>query len=188
MVSQSTERSTHTLPTHIVLVGLMGSGKSSVGRQLASTLHRPFVDTDKKVEARAKKTVREIFETEGEAVFRILESEVVADVLQSDAASVVAAAGGVVTQSANREELLRHRNSGRCVVVWLRADTNELLNRVQKGVHRPLLDADPSGTLTTMARDRTPLYEEVASVAVDTSGLSIVQVAEEVLARLGGKK
>ena len=188
MTTPSTEPSLRAYPAHIVLVGLMGTGKSSVGRQLASMLHRPFVDTDKKVEARAGKTVREIFETEGESKFRLLESEIVAEVLKSDSPSVIAAAGGVVTQLVNREELLRHRDNGRCVVVWLRADTSELLARVQKGVHRPLLDADPSGTLTTMARDRTPLYEQVASVSVDTSGLGIVQVAEEVLSCLGGNK
>lgn len=188
MTNQSTEPASGSFPTHIVLVGLMGTGKSSVGRQLASALSRPFIDTDKKVEARAGKSVREIFESDGESEFRSLESQIVAEVLNSESASVIAAAGGVVTQSVNREELLRQRDNGRCVVVWLRADTNELLARVQKGVHRPLLDADPSGTLTTMARDRTPLYEEVASVAIDTSGLSIVQVADEVLSRLGETK
>lgn len=185
MAHDSNDMNSHQLPTHIVLVGLMGTGKSSVGRQLASILSRPFIDTDKKVESRAGKTVREIFEIDGEDSFRALESQVVADVLGSSSPSVIAAAGGVVTQEPNRDVLLRHRNAGDCVVVWLRADTSELLNRVKKGVHRPLLDTDPSGTLTAMARDRTPLYEQVASIAVDTGGMTIAQVAELVLAQLG---
>lgn len=182
------EQQSEWLPTHIVLVGLMGTGKSSVGRQLASLLRRPFVDTDKKVEARAAKTVRAIFENDGEIAFRSLEAEVVNDVLESRSPSVIAAAGGVVTQETNRDVLLRHRENHNCVVVWLRANTSELLTRVQKGVHRPLLDTDPSGTLTAMARDRTPMYESVASVAVDTDGLNIAQVADEVLRQLEALK
>jgi shikimate kinase len=79
---------------------------------------------------------------------------------------------------------MRHRENKQCVVVWLRANTDELLTRVKKGVHRPLLDADPSGTLTAMARDRTPMYEQVASIAIDTDGMSIVQVADAVLSQL----
>ena len=184
MSKTSSEQLASTLPTHIVLVGLMGTGKSSVGRQLASMLNRPFVDTDKKVEARAGKTVREIFEADGEAAFRAVESQVVNEVLDTDVPSVIAAAGGVVTQEPNRNVLMRHRENKQCVVVWLRANTDELLTRVKKGVHRPLLDADPSGTLTAMARDRTPMYEQVASIAVDTDGMSIVQVADAVLSQL----
>ena len=93
-----------------------------------------------------------------------------------------------MTQETNRDVLLRHRENHNCVVVWLRANTSELLTRVQKGVHRPLLDTDPSGTLTAMARDRTPMYENVASVAVDTDGLNIAQVADEVLRQLEALK
>jgi shikimate kinase len=186
MSEKSIDGDSRHLPTHIVLVGLMGTGKSSVGRQLASVLHRPFVDTDKKVEARAGKNVRDIFETEGENAFRSLESQIVADVLHSQNSSVIAAAGGVVTQEVNRDVLLRQREDGRCVVVWLQADMNELLGRVKKGVHRPLLDADPSGTLASMARDREQFYEQVASVVVDTSGLTIAEVADEILAQLKG--
>ena len=173
-----------SLPTHIVLVGLMGTGKSSVGRKLASQLQRPFVDTDKRVEEIAGKSVRDIFTHDGEEAFRTLESKVVVDVLQTSESSVIAAAGGVVTRPENRTVLLENCSKGTTKVIWLRADTAELLARVQKGAHRPLLDADPSGTLTAMERDRTPWYAEVASYVVDTNGLSIEQVATAVLAVL----
>jgi shikimate kinase len=173
-----------SLPTHIVLVGLMGTGKSSVGRKLASQLQRTFVDTDKRVEEMTGKSVRDIFIHDGEEAFRALESKVVIDVLQDSESSVIAAAGGVVTRPENRKVLLESCSSGATKVIWLRADTAELLARVQKGVHRPLLDADPSGTLTAMERDRTPWYEEVASFVVDTNGLSIEQVASSILAVL----
>ena len=173
-----------SIPKHIVLVGLMGSGKSSVGRHLAAQLDREFVDTDKKVEALAGKSVRDIFLEDGEDNFRLLETKVVQQVLKNEKTSVIAAAGGVVTRSDNRDALLRSRNAGQCVVVWLRANTDELLQRVQKGVHRPLLDNDPRGTLASMEETRTPMYEEVASVIVDTDGLNIEQVTQLVLTML----
>jgi shikimate kinase len=170
---------------HIVLVGLMGTGKSSVGRHIAATLQRTFVDTDKRVEAVAGKSVREIFEQDGEMQFRSLEAAVVEEVLDAVEPTVIAAAGGVVTQERNRATVLRHRDAGRCVVVWLRADINELLTRVRKGAHRPLLDQDPSGTLTAMASERAPYYEQVSSVVVDTDGKSISDVASDVLKHIG---
>lgn len=172
------------LPAHLVLVGMTGSGKSSVGRYLASALKRDFIDTDKRVESTAGKSVREIFETDGEETFRQFEAQVLREVLASDGQTVVAAAGGVVTRSENRQELRERCNTGEAIVVWLRANTAELLQRVQKGTHRPLLDKDPQGTLASMERARTPLYEEVASVVVDTDELSIDQVGQLVLTLL----
>ncbi len=178
------DRTFGPIARHIVLVGLMGTGKSSVGRALAAKLGRVFTDTDRKVESLASRPVREIFETDGEEVFRGLEAKVLQEVLSATEPSIVAAAGGVVTRDENRQLLLERGKTGDVVVVWLRANTQELLERVQKGLHRPLLDADPSGTLTEMERLRTPWYDDVSSFVVDTNGLSIDQVANVIIEQL----
>ncbi len=163
---------------HVVLVGLMGSGKSTVGRVLAERLGRPLYDSDAMIEERTGRTVREIFATDGEPVFRALETEVLADALASEAPCVVAAAGGVVLAEHNRQLL---RESG-AKVVWLAADPAVLVDRVRSGVHRPALDGDPTGTLARMQREREPLYREVADLVITVDGARTVgDVVEAVL-------
>jgi shikimate kinase len=164
-------------PRHLVLVGLMGSGKSTVGRLLAARLDRPLVDTDDEVEQRAGRSVREIFDTDGEAAFRALESDVLADAVNADAPSVVAAAGGVVLSPVNRELLA----GPRCRVVWLTAPARTLVDRTARGRHRPLLDEDPRGTLDTMAQEREALYREVADLVISVDGRTASDVADTVL-------
>jgi shikimate kinase len=147
----------------VVLVGMPGAGKSSVGRRLAKRLDRPFVDADDELVRRSGRTVRDWFAGEGETAFRAAESALLADLLSAPGPSIVAAGGGVVLDPANRE-LLRDR----ATVVWLRAGVPYLLSRVlQKQDHRPLLDEDPEAALTRLHEARTPLYEEVADITVD---------------------
>lgn len=163
---------------HVVLVGLMGSGKSTVGRVLADRLGRPLHDSDSMIEERTGRTVREIFQAEGEPAFRALETEALADALASDVPCVIAAAGGVVLAQRNREML---KASG-AKVVWLAADPAVLVDRVRTGVHRPALDDDPAGTLARMQRDREPLYREVADLVITVDGArSVNDVVEAVL-------
>ena len=164
--------------THVVLVGLMGTGKTTVGKIVAERLGRPFADSDELIRLRTGRTVREIFRSEGEAVFRAHESEQLGVALASDVPAVIAAAAGVVLSGADREVL----RSADAEVVWLRADPQLLVDRVGSAGHRPLLDDDPAGTLTRMARDREHLYQEVADVIVDIDGLDVPQVAEAVIA------
>ncbi len=147
----------------MVLVGMMGSGKTTAGRRVAAALGRPFVDSDAQVEARTGRTVREIFETEGEPAYRVREREALIAALEAEEPSVIAAAGGVVLDPENRAALARA-----ATVVWLRADPAVLAGRVAGGRdHRPLLAADPLGTLTRLAGERHDLYEEVADHVVD---------------------
>ncbi len=162
---------------HIVLVGMMGAGKSSVGRALGERLGRPLLDSDSMIEARTGRTVREIWLDVGEPAYRELETEVMAEALAAEQPAVIAAAGGVVLSERNREML----TTSDAHVVWLLADVDVLLARVRNGMHRPLLDDDPEGTLRKMFDDRAPLYREVADAIVSVDQRSVSDVAQAVL-------
>jgi shikimate kinase len=165
----------------IVLVGLMGTGKTTTGHLLGERLGLPYVDTDDLILERTGRTVRDIFREDGEAAFRVLETGVLVEALAAPTPVVLAAAGGVVLAEANRRTL----RDADAVVVWLRADPALLVQRVQGQEHRPLLDDDPEGTLAAMQRDREPLYREVADVVIDVDDLTPAEVAERVLAAAG---
>jgi shikimate kinase len=162
---------------HLVLVGMTGAGKSSVGRQVADRLNCEWVDTDQLIEKSAGRTVRDIFAEDGEASFRALETQALRAALEATEPSVISTGGGIVLIEANRQLLSapQHR------VVWLMADPSILLERLQHGMHRPLLDEDPEGTLKKMWQQREALYREVADVIVSVDGRSIVDVAEAIL-------
>lgn len=162
---------------HIVLVGMMGAGKSSVGRVLARKLDRPLLDSDELIEERTGRTVREIWASDGEAAFRALETEVLIETLASDEPAIVAAAGGVVLAEANRTALV---NSS-AHVVWLLATVDLLVDRVKNGAHRPLLDDDPETMLRSMSTAREDLYREVADAVVSVDHRSIHDVAQAVM-------
>lgn len=163
---------------NIVLVGLMGSGKSAVGRVLAETLGRPLVDTDALVEVGAGCTIAEIFAERGESAFRDLESAVIGEAAVA-CGQVIATGGGAVLRPANREAL---RRSG--FVFWLDAAPNELYQRaLRQGVEiRPLLAGpDPLARLRTLAESRAGAYAEAAHHRIDTTGKSPAEVAVLIL-------
>ncbi len=166
-----------TAPRHLVLVGLMGAGKSTVGRHVANRLGWRFVDSDEIIEERTGRTVREIFESDGEAAFRVLETEALVEAMAAAEPSVIAAAGGVVLNGRNREAL----RSADARVVWLTAAPEVLADRVTSGAHRPLLDDDLDGTLRRMSTERASLYQEVADAIVSVDGRSINEVVEAVM-------
>jgi shikimate kinase len=167
--------------THLVLVGMMGSGKTTVGLIVAQRLGRPFSDSDALIEARTGRTVKQIYRDEGEAAFRVHESHALRDALVAPEPGVVAAAGGVVLGAAERESL----RTADAFVVWLAADPQILADRVASGEHRPLLDDDPGGTLRRMFTEREHLYREVADVVVDVDGRAIDEVADAVVEAFG---
>jgi shikimate kinase len=160
----------------VVLVGMMGSGKSTVGRAVAARLGATFIDSDEQVERATGRTVREIFETDGEAAFRKVESEALTAALESDERAVIAAAGGAVLDRANRARL---RDAG--AVVWLRARPDVLAGRVLTAAHRPLLGDDPLSVLRRLDGERAPLYRDVASTVVDVDVLDVDAVVDRVL-------
>jgi shikimate kinase len=177
-----------TPPRRVLLVGMMGAGKTTVGELLARRLDWRYVDSDEEVQAFTGHTVKELFEAGGERAFRPLESKALAAALEGDEPAVVSVAGGAVLDPANRA-LLRRAGT----VVWLRAGPETLLQRVRADMasaahdgadgddHRPLLEHDPEETLARLDRERRPLYEEVASVVVDVDDLEPEGVADEVL-------
>ncbi len=166
---------------NIVLVGLMGSGKTAVGRLLAERLGRPLVDTDALVEEAAGCTIAEIFAAEGEEGFRRREAEAVARAAAGDN-QVIATGGGAVLRPGNREAL---RSSG--LVIWLDAEPESLYQRAraQGLAHRPLLSgADPLGRLRALADARRPAYEAAAHVRIRTDRRTLHDVVEEIMEKL----
>ena len=166
-----------------MLVGLMGAGKTTVGRRCAELLDRPFVDTDELVEATTGTSVADLFAEQGERRFRTLEREAIADVSASPTPLVIACGGGAVLDGDNRRALRAHG-----LVVWLRASPTELERRVgaDAGAQRPLLagGAPPAATLARLSTQREPSYEAAAHVQVETDGRAVDEIAATVVEEL----
>jgi len=176
----------------LLLVGMMGAGKTTVGHVLADRLGWRYVDSDAEVEAFTGRTVKELFESGGEEAFRPVESEALAAALAEDGPAVVSVAGGAVLDPANRR-LLRRAGT----VVWLRATPETLFERVRPDEaaatrdpgglpdHRPLLEGDPAGTLARLDHERRDVYAEVSDLVVDVDDLVPDAVADRVLDAVG---
>jgi shikimate kinase len=163
---------------NVVLVGLMGSGKSTIGALLATATGRTLIDTDAVISAMTGKAVRQLWEEGGEESYRQMESQVVLDALGSTVPCVIAAPGGVVLDAVVRAALVD------AFVVWLRTDPATLAGRVRPGDHRPLLSDRPFEVLSAMALNRSHLYTDVADVTIDTDHVDPESVATAVLQRL----
>jgi shikimate kinase len=164
-----------------VLVGLMGAGKTSVGRRLAAALSAPFVDSDEAVEAAARMSVAEIFETLGEPAFREGERRVIARLL--DETPQVIATGGGAFMNPETRALIAERGA---VTVWLRADLDTLYERVGRRGGRPLLaTGDPREILARLIRERHPVYAEADLVVDSAAGDRHEAVVDRILAALG---
>lgn len=164
----------------LVLIGSPGAGKSSVGRRVAESLGVPFTDTDALIESTAGMSVADIFVTEGEDEFRRREEIAVAEAL-AQSAGVLSLGGGAVMREQTRARLAGHR------VVWLRVSLSDAAQRVGLNTARPLLLGNVRGTLAAMLEQRNPVYEDVATDIVDTSGRSLREVTEAVLAAVRGE-
>lgn len=161
----------------IVLVGVPGAGKSTVGKLLAKELNFEFFDSDQVIEARAGKSVSDIFTQDGEPTFRQLEHDVIAELLDS-ANSVLALGGGSL---GNAETRLNVQNA---TVVWLVAGLAQAVDRVGMNRNRPLLLGNVRGQLADLMAAREPLYKEVADIGVDTSKLIPSEVVTEIVSEL----
>jgi shikimate kinase len=163
----------------VSLIGLPGSGKSTVGRQLARRLHLPFLDSDHAIEQRLGCSIRDYFEREGEDSFRDVEESVI-DELTSLENGVLSTGGGSVLRPANRQHL---RERGH--VVYLRSSPDELFRRLRHDVNRPLLQvADPLGRLRELYTVRDPLYRETAHFVIDTGRPSVSTLVSMIVMQL----
>lgn len=168
-----------TTSNHLVLVGPMGAGKSSLGKRLAKVWGLAFVDLDHAIETRAGMDIPAIFASEGEAGFRQRECKALAEVLAREAC-VLATGGGAVLDADNRA-LLRQRG----FVVYLQIDVEEQLARLASDHSRPLLaGVDRAEVLTRLAVARAPLYAEVADLTFSPTGMRRTEAAERLAARL----
>ena len=163
----------------VILVGMMGAGKTTIGRQLARELKREFLDLDHELEARSGVRVATIFEFEGEEGFRKRESAVL-DICSRLPGIVLATGGGAILSETNRQ-IIKDRG----IVEYLRASVDELFRRVARDRNRPLLQtADPRARIQELLQRREPLYEEVADVHFETGSASVHHAVRQLLTLL----
>ena len=158
-----------------VLIGAPGAGKSKIGRRVAERLKVPFVDTDALIEEESGMSVSDMFLELGEPEFRLREEEAVRRAL-TEQTGVVALGGGAILSESTRQLLAEH------TVVWLRVNVSDAASRVGMNQARPLLLGNVRGRLTQLLNERTPLYESVASVTIETDGRGVREVTSSVLA------
>ena len=158
----------------LVFVGAPGSGKTTIGKQVAEKLGVEFIDVDNEIEMDEKTTISDIFVQKGEAYFRQLEREKISDLLNTFN-GVLSLGGGSVLDETTRQALAI------APVVWLKVSSGDASSRVGLGLSRPVLMGNVRSTLVKLLEERTPLYEEVADWEIDTSKKSIEEVVQEVL-------
>jgi shikimate kinase len=164
------------MPRNIVLIGMMGAGKTAIGGELARLLRRPFSDTDAEIERAAAMTIPEIFARDGEDFFRARETEVLGRVLATGN-SIVSTGGGAWMRPENRSRI-----GGRGVSVWLDCDLETLWHRVRHRPSRPLLQTtDPRSTLQRLINERSPVYALADIRVFSQRGDSIEDTANQVL-------
>ena len=158
----------------LVFVGAPGSGKTTIGKQVAEKLGVEFIDVDNEIEMDEKTTISDIFVKKGEAYFRQLERTKISELLNSFN-GVLSLGGGSVLDETTRQALAI------APVVWLKVSSGDASSRVGLGLSRPVLMGNVRSTLVKLLEERTPLYEEVADWEIDTSGKTIEEVVQEVL-------
>ncbi|MBA2689240.1 MAG: shikimate kinase [Burkholderiales bacterium] len=164
---------------NIFLVGMMGAGKTTIGKALAKKLERKFLDTDQEVVRRTGVAIPIIFDIEGEAGFRSREQAVLEELTQMNDI-VLAMGGGIVLHQTNRD-ILKSRGT----VIYLRANAEDLWRRTRRDRGRPLLQTPhPLETLRTLYGQRDPLYQEVADVIIDTGSQSVQRLLDEIEQKL----
>jgi len=163
----------------IILIGMMGAGKSSIGRRLAKKLDLPFIDADTEIELAAGMTISEIFEQHGEPYFRAGEARVLARLLEQG--PQVLATGGGAYMNADTRALIRKKG----ITVWLKAEPDVLMRRIKRRSDRPLLQtADPEATLNRLIEERYPVYAEAEITLQSRDGPHEV-IVDEILAAIG---
>jgi len=170
-----------SLVTNLVLVGVPGAGKSTVGKLLAEELGREFFDSDAEIETRLGKSVSDIFTQDGEATFRESEAQIIAELLAGDN-RVVSLGGGSLLNEETRSSVKNH------TVIWLLVNLAGAVSRVGLNRNRPLLLGNVRGQLADLMQAREPLYVEVATHKVDTSEMSASDVVTAIIGLVNGQQ
>ncbi len=161
---------------NIILVGFMGTGKSTIGRSLSKTLSYPVIDTDQLIEEQQGRSIPEIFEEEGEDAFRDMETALLRSLL-TQSGHIISTGGGIIIREENRQLL---RKMG--YVIWLVASPEEIHNRTSRNNNRPLLNnEDPAGTIRKLLETRIPLYKECAHLAIETNQLNFDEITTGII-------
>ncbi len=168
------------MKTNIVLIGFMGSGKTTVGIRLSYRLRKSIEDTDKLIEKRQKRTIREIFEQDGESYFRELETQLLKEAVEKRKNQIISVGGGTPVREENRE-LLKQLGT----VVYFRVKPETVYERIKHDTARPLLQCEnPLGKITELLEQRKASYEACADIIIDVDELSMPQVVEKVVCAL----
>lgn len=165
---------------NVFLVGPMGAGKTTIGKQLAQILHLEFIDSDHEIESRTGAPIDWIFDIEGESGFRNREKDVIAE-LSKRQGIVLATGGGAIAEPENRTFL-----ASRGIVVYLETSIEQQLERTRRDKRRPLLQGNdnPEATLVALHKERDALYREIADIIVATNENSIKTVANKIVAQI----
>lgn len=164
------------MPGSFFLVGPMGAGKSTIGRQLARALDIKFIDSDREIETRTGVDIPLVFELEGESGFRKREQEVI-DELSATPGIVLATGGGAVLDTGNRRNL-----ASRGTVIYLQTSVDQQLQRTAHDRNRPLLQTDnPRAKLEQLLAERDPLYREIADLVIETDGCRVRDVVQKII-------
>lgn len=162
---------------HVILIGFMGSGKSTVGFRLSYKLKKCLIDTDKLIEQREKMRISEMFAEKGEAYFRQKETECLNSLFRELGSRVISLGGGTPMRAENREII---KKLGK--VIYLQASPDTIYQRVKHDTSRPLLQCeDPKGRIETLLKERDPIYESVADIVIHVDGKEMKEVVQEIV-------
>ena len=162
---------------HVILIGFMGSGKSTVGFRLSYKLRKCLIDTDKLIEEHEKMRISEIFATKGEGYFRQKETECLKSLFHELGSRVISLGGGTLVREENRDII---KNLGK--VIYLHASPDTIYQRVKHDTSRPLLQCeDPKARIEALLAERNPIYESVADIIIHVDGKEITDVVREIV-------
>ena len=163
---------------HVVLVGMMASGKSSIGKALSKTMNIPFLDIDKEIEFHEKRSIKSIFENSGERYFRKLESKIIIENLKEKKSTVIALGGGAFLNAAVRKNV-----NEKSISVWLDVNIESIITRVKKNQNRPLVEKKSDEEIKKIYEKRLKYYE-MSKIHIDCNKKTKTECAEEIIFKI----